>query len=69
MRTLEESRKYEVLLPDGTWQPVHWEQLDKGDTIRCNPPLLGDKYHTYGSFLVLELPGLSVEPLLAEVKL
>jgi len=69
MRPLEECRKYEVLLPDGTWQPVHWEQLDKGDTIRCNPPLLGDIYHSYEPFLVNRLPYLSAEPLPAEVKL
>jgi len=57
MRTLEESRKYEVLV-DGAWIPVHWEQLDKGDTVRCNPALPEDVYHDASPFVVDEQPTL-----------
>lgn len=63
MRTLEESRKYEVLMPDGSWQPVHWEQLDKGDVVRVNPPLPDDIYHDGAPFVVVELPALKADPL------
>jgi len=60
MRTLEESRKFEVLV-DGVWIPVHWEQLDKGDTVRCNPPLEDDVYHDASPFVIEKKPGLVVE--------
>lgn len=63
MRTLWESRKYEVLMPDGSWVPVHWEQLDKGDMVRCNPALPEDVYHTAEPFVIDKQPVLSTETL------
>lgn len=56
MRTLEESRKYEVKMPDGSWQLVHWEQLDVDDIVRSNPPLSTDIYHLPDPFKVSEQP-------------
>jgi hypothetical protein len=61
MRPLGETRKYEVLMPDGSWEPVHWEQLDEGDTVRD----LDAGVHKYmpNPFVIDEQPALMVLPL------
>lgn len=68
MRTLEESRKYEVKMPDGSWQLVHWEQLDVGDIARCFPPLFTDIYHVGEPFEVVEQPGLRADTIVDQVQ-
>ena|SRR5271168_4920884 len=37
MRPLEQCRRYEIETAEG-WVPVHWEQLDVGDVVRCFEP-------------------------------
>ena len=49
-------------MPDGSWVPVHWEQLDVGDVVRCNPPLPEDIFHDSEPFVIAELPALRVDP-------
>jgi len=66
MRPISECRKYEVLMPDGSWEPVQWTQLDEGDIVRALAPD-GKPDQYIGSqpnpFVVRELPHLLVDPL------
>lgn len=64
MRTIEESRKYEVLMSDGSWQPVHWEQLDEGDVVRIVPreDVVDPFLSQCNPFVIAEMPGLKVDP-------
>lgn len=62
MRTLEEIRKYEVLMPDGSWQLVHWEQLDVGDVVRSLNPdgTLENSEYLVNPFMIDDYPALKV---------
>ena len=59
MRSLEQARKYEALV-DGQWVPVHWEQLDKGDIVRCCPQDVLDGPMSV-EFIVANTPGLEAD--------
>lgn len=43
MRSLEDTRRYEVLV-DTVWVLVHWEQLDVGDRVRQFDPHVTDRW-------------------------
>jgi hypothetical protein len=71
MRTVEESKKYQASI-NGSWIPVHWEQIDKGDMIRILSPDgtpisdAGDAAHNLTMLVVTESPCIRVEPLGSE---
>ncbi len=65
MLTPEKQRRTEIRMPDGTWQQVHWDQLEPNDVIRMfNPD--GTPVITAGGkqeMIVLSLPNIEIDDL------
>ena len=68
MRPLNKARQTECLTPEG-WVPVHWEQLDVGDTVRFLKALDEVDPHVTDEEYVVELVGmpyLKIDPVKSE---